>query len=594
MDGLAANVRSIMKPRTARNGDILSVCILPLAIALIASLGIHAAPRASMSGSDKAPALPASLERALARISTNDLLQHLQVLSSDEFEGRAPGSRGEELTVNYLVNQFKKFRLKPGNPDGTFVQNVPLMGFTAQPTILFDTRAGPMNFGFPNDCVILSRRQIPETRVENSDVVFVGYGVVAPEYGWDDYKDVDVRGKTIVMLINDPAIPDPSDPAKLDETQFRGRAMTYYGRWTYKYEIATAKGAAAAIIVHETGPAGYPWFVVVGGNSRENFDLQTPDRNLARVPIEGWITLDNARKLSAAGGHSFEILKRSALKRDFRPVPLNCKATFTVQNALRAVASRNVIAKLPGSDPKLRNEYVIYTAHWDHLGRNTKLEGDQIFNGAYDNASGTAGLLELAEAFTSAKPAPKRTILFLALTAEEKGLLGAKYYAEHPLYPLERTLANINMDGINVLGRTRDLGLVGIGQSTLEDTLRSFVVAQGRELLPEAEPEKGYFFRSDHFEFAKQGVPALYVDEGINFIGQPADFGKRKREEYIDRDYHKVTDEIKADWDLAGGVEDLQLLFRVGYAVAQSSAWPEWKEGSEFRAQREAMLKKQN
>ncbi|MCI0534633.1 MAG: M28 family metallopeptidase [Verrucomicrobiales bacterium] len=533
---------------------------------------------------------PVSLARALASISTNDLLRHIQALSSDEFEGRAPASRGEELTVNYLVQQFKKLGLKPGNPDGSYLQNVPLLGFSAQPAISFDTRAGQMDFGFPNDCVVLSRRQIPEVTVQNSDVVFVGYGVVAPEYGWDDYKDVDVRGKTIVMLINDPAIPDPKDPSKLDDAMFKGRAMTYYGRWTYKYEIATARGAAAAMIVHETGPAGYPWFVVVGSNSRENFDLQASDRNLARVPIEGWITLDNARKLCAAGGHSFEALKRAAVSRDFRPTSLNSRASFSVKNTLRAVASRNVIAKLEGSDSKLKNEYVIYTAHWDHLGRNPKLEGDQIFNGAYDNASGTAGLLELAEAFTQTRPAPRRTILFLAVTAEEKGLLGAKYYAEHPLYPLPRTVANINMDGINVLGRTRDLGLVGVGQSTLEETLRSFVSAQGRVLLPEAEPEKGYFFRSDHFEFAKQGVPALYTDEGIDFIGQPKDFGKQKRAEYIERDYHKVSDEIKPGWDLSGAVEDLQLLFQTGDSVARRNEWPEWKEGSEFKARREEML----
>jgi len=532
-----------------------------------------------------------NLRPALSSIRTNDLMTHIRVLASEDFEGRAPGSRGEELTVKYLANQFKQIGLQPGNPDGTYIQNVPLMGFTAQPVISFDTQAGRMDFGFPNDCVVLSRRQLREVRVENSEVVFVGYGVIAPEYGWDDYKDVDVRGKTLLMLINDPAIPDPHDPSKLDESMFKGRAMTYYGRWTYKYEVATALGAAAAIIVHETGPAGYPWFVVVGSNSRENFDLQTPDRNLGRVPVEGWLTLDNARKLCAASGQSFEVLKAAALKRDFRPVTLPCRASFTVTNALRAVSSRNVIGKLTGTDPRLREEAVVYTAHWDHLGRNPKLEGDQIFNGALDNASGTAALLELAEAFTKARPAPKRSVFFLSVTAEEKGLLGAKYYATHPLHPLARTLANINIDGINVWGRTRDLGIVGVGQSTLEDNLRRVVTAQGRVLLPEAEPEKGYYFRSDHFEFARQGVPALYLDQGIDFIGKPADFGKRKRAEFIERDYHKVSDEIKVDWDLSGAVEDLQALFQVGYVVAQGSAWPVWKEGSEFKARREEMLK---
>ena len=288
-----------------------------------------------------------------------------------------------------------------------------------------------------------------------------------------------------------------------------------------------------------------------------------------------------AKRLCSAAGEDYDLLKAKALRRDFRPVPFDAKASFAVSNILRDISSRNVVAKIEGADPKLKDEYVIYSAHWDHLGRNPKLPGDQVYNGALDNASGTAALLELAEAFTKVRP--KRTVLFLSVTAEEKGLLGAKYYVTRPLYPLERTLGNINIDGINVWGRTRDIGLVGVGQSTMEDLLPSFATAQGRKVVPEAEPEKGYYYRSDHFEFAKVGVPALYTDRGTDYLGKPADFGKRKREEYIANDYHKVSDEIKPDWDLSGAVEDLRLLFQVGYAVAQGDTRPEWKSGSEFK-----------
>jgi len=518
---------------------------------------------------------------AFASITTNGLLKHIRVLASDEFEGRAPGTAGEERTLDYLQKQFKRIGLQAGNPDDTYLQNVPLVGITGQPSATLTVGGKALEIFLPKDCVIWSRRVAQEVTVADSEIVFVGYGIVAPEYRWDDFKDVDVRGKTILMLINDPPIPDRNDPAKLDEKMFKGRAMTYYGRWTYKYEIATKKGAAAAIIVHETGPAGYPWAVVVGSNSRENMDLKSPDGNMDRVAIEGWITQDLANRLLAAGGEGYNALKQRALRRDFRPVHLKAKATWKVTNKWREVSSRNVVAKIPGADPKLKDDLIIYSAHWDHLGRNPNLEGDQIYNGALDNASGTAALLELAEAF--AKTQPQRTVLFLSVTAEEKGLLGSKYYATHPLYPLDRTIANINIDGVNVWGRTRDLGLIGVGQSTLEDLLRKFVEAQGRKLLPESEPEKGYYFRSDHFEFAKVGVPALYTDKGINYIGKPSDFGKKKRAEYIENDYHKVSDEIKPGWDLSGAVDDIRLLFEVGHALAEGHEPPIWKESSEFK-----------
>ena len=525
-------------------------------------------------------------------IQAGQLLAHIQRLASDEFEGRGPGTRGEELTVRYLINQFKQYGLKPGNPDGSFIQQVTLNGVSSEANVAITAGGKKLEFAMPGDFIATSLRFEPEVKVADSDVVFVGYGIVAPEYGWDDYKGVDVRGKTIVMLVNDPPIPNPADASKLDDSMFKGNAMTYYGRWTYKYEIAAAKGAAAALIVHETGPAGYPFFVLISSHARENFDLRS-EENAKRVPVQGWMTLGKAQEFFKQAGRDFATLKQSALKKDFKPVTLDAKASFSIANKMRAVDSKNVVAKLEGSDPKLKNEYVIYTAHWDHIGRNEKLEGDQIFNGALDNASGTAGLLELAEAFTKLKTAPKRSVLFLAVTAEEKGLLGAKYYAEHPLYPLTRTLANVNMDGINTWGRTRDIEVIGYGNSTLEDILQDAISAQQRVIKPDSGPEKGRFFRSDHFEFAKVGVPAIYLKSGIDFIGKPEGFGKQKSDEYTERDYHKVSDEVKPDWEFSGGVEDLRLLLDIGWRVADGSRWPEWKSGSEFKARREAMLKSQ-
>ena len=530
-------------------------------------------------------------KRAVASLSPNDLLQHIKVLSSDEFEGRAPGTPGEEQTVNYLVGQFKQLGLAPGNPDGSYIQNVPLVGFRAQPAISVNAQGKPLQFAFPQDAVIWSRHFVPEVNVTNSDIVFVGYGIVAPEYNWDDYKGVDVRGKTILMLINDPPIPDPKDPSKLDEKMFKGRAMTYYGRWTYKYEIAAQKGAAAAIIVHEEKPAAYPYKVVRDSWGRENFDIQTPNKNADRASVEAWMTLDRAKELFAAGGQDFDALKKVAITKDFKPVALNAKATFHLKNNLRTIDSQNVVARLEGSDPTLKNEYVVFTAHWDHLGKDDNLPGDKIYNGAIDNASGVATLLEWAEAFTKLQTPPKRSIIFLAVTAEEKGLLGSKYYATHPLYPLEKTLADINIDGINQWGRTRDITLIGYGNSTLDDLTKDAAAVQGRTVAPDPEPEKGGFYRSDHFEFAKQGVPALDPDSGVDYIGKPPEYSKQKRDEYTEHDYHNVTDEVKPDWDLSGAVEDAQLLFMVGYNVAQGDKYPEWKPGTEFKATRDEMMK---
>jgi Zn-dependent M28 family amino/carboxypeptidase len=535
-------------------------------------------------------AVTSVIKPALASFSADSLLNHIKILASDAYEGRSPGTRGEDSTVAYLTRQFTQMGLKPGNPNGTFIQKVPMVGFTAQPTASFTAGGKKINLAFPADYVAVTRRFVPQVQVNNSDIVFVGYGIVAPEYGWDDYKGLDVKGKTIVMLVNDPPVPNPQDTSKLDDKLFKGRAMTYYGRWTYKYEIASEKGAAACIIVHETEPAGYPYEVISGSWSRENFDISNPNKNMDRVPVEAWITVDKAKELFRASGKDFYALKKQAIDKNFKPVPLGAQANFSINNKLREIQSQNVIAKIEGSDPKLKDEYVIYSAHWDHLGRDPKLKGDQVFNGALDNASGTAGLLEIAKAYTKLPQPPKRSILFLAVTAEEKGLLGSKYYANNPLYPLNKTLANINMDGLNPYGRTEDVIIVGYGNSTLDDILARAAATQKREIVPEATPEKGSFYRSDHFEFAKQGVPALYAESGIKAIDHDATYLQDKADAYTAKDYHKVSDDVKADWDFSGAIEDLQLYFRVGYDVAQGNTWPEWKPGTEFKERREKML----
>lgn len=536
----------------------------------------------------------ANLSAALNSITAADVLNYTTVLASDAFEGRGPGTAGEDSTVNYLTRQFKRMGLQPGNPDGTFVQQVPMFGFTAQPKASFTAGAKTINLNFPSDYVAVSRRFVPTIDVNNSEMVFVGYGIVAPEYGWDDYKGLDVKGKTIVMLINDPPVPAPGKAGTLDSTMFGGKAMTYYGRWTYKYEIATQKGAAAAIIIHETGPAGYPYEVISGSWSRENFDISKPNKNMDRVAVEAWITNEKAKQLFAAAGKNYEQLKAAAAKKDFKPVPLGAKANFNIKNKLREVKSRNVIAKLEGQDPTLKDEFVVYTAHWDHLGKDPQLKGDQIYNGALDNASGTAGLLELAEAYTKLPEKPKRSILFLAVTAEEKGLLGSKYYATNPLYPLNKTLANINMDVLNAYGPTEDVIVVGHGNSELEDVLAQEAKSQNRHIVPETSPETGSYYRSDHFEFAKQGVPALYARSGVKAKGQPADYVEKWQQNYTANDYHKLSDEVRPDWNLSGAVEDLQLFFKVGYRIANAAEYPQWKEGSEFKARRDKMIQLQD
>jgi Zn-dependent M28 family amino/carboxypeptidase len=518
------------------------------------------------------------------------ILNHIKVLASDEFQGRKPGTEGENKTVAYLEAEFKKLGLKPGNTDGTYIQKVPMVGITPEATpLVFDRGGQKLQLTYRDDYVGWTKRVTERVSLDASDVVFAGYGVQAPEFNWDDFKGLDVKGKTIVVLVNDPAVPGAD--GRLDPKMFGGEAMTYYGRWTYKFEKGAELGAAGVLIVHETGPAGYA-FNVVQGNVGEKLDLVTPDKNMGRAAIEGWITLDKARELFKLAGQDFDALKKAAVTRNFKPVPLGVTASVALANRLRTMESKNIVAKVEGADPKLKDEYVIYTSHWDHFGIGEPVKGDTIYNGAADNASGVAVTLEIARAFTTVTPPAKRSILFLFVTAEEQGLLGSQYYSVMPIYPLEKTAAVINVDGVNTWGRTKDLTVIGMGASDLDDYLRDAAKEQGRILRPDPEPEKGFYYRSDHFNFAKQGVPALDPSDGIDFVGKPAGYGMKMRERFTAEDYHAPSDEVKPDWDLSGAAEDGQLFFTVGYRVANAEKIPEWKPGNEFRAIREKSLKK--
>jgi Zn-dependent M28 family amino/carboxypeptidase len=538
---------------------------------------VACAPREDASRPATVPA------EALAAVDTASLMRHIRDLAHDSMLGRAPGSAGEDRTVAYLEGQFRAMGLSPGNTDGSYIQPVPLVAMTADPamTLTISGKGAPKRLRYREDFVAWTRHVVPSVRVTNAPLVFVGYGVEAPEFSWDDYKGEDMAGKILVMLVNDPPLPDSS--------QFGGKAMTYYGRWTYKYEQGMKHKAAGVLLIHETGPAGYPW-PVVQGMGGEKFDLATADSNRTRAPMEGWLHLDQARAILAAAGQDFDSLKARAAAREFRPVPLGVNGSVTIRNAIRSVASRNVLARLEGSDSAGRDEHVVYTAHWDHFGVGEPVGGDSIYNGALDNATGTAALLVLAKAFKAMPTPPRRSILFAAVTAEEQGLLGSQYYSVAPVYPLAKTLANINIDGLNTDGPTKDIVVIGMGASELEDYARDAAAEQQRVLKADAEPEKGFYYRSDHFNFAKQGVPAFYADAGTEVIGKPADFAMKQRERYTNEDYHKPSDEIRPDWNLEGAVQDVQLYLTIGFRVAQAEKYPAWRPGNEFRATREAAL----
>ncbi|WP_419943587.1 M28 family metallopeptidase [Candidatus Palauibacter sp.] len=520
---------------------------------------------------------------ALQGIDDAGLREHIAVLASDEFEGRAPVSRGEELTIAYLAEAFGAAGLEPGN-DGEWLQPVPLVSITADPAMRLaisgDDGEAALEYG--TEMMAWTKRVIDRSGLADSELVFVGYGIVAPEYRWDDYAEVDVTGKTVVMLVNDPGY------ATGDPALFNGRAMTYYGRWTYKFEEAGRQGAVGALIIHDTDAAGYPWEVVASSWSGPQFGLVAEDANLSRPAVEGWLTLDAAAALFERAGLDLATLGVRAAREDFEAMSLGLAASLEIRNTIEHSTSHNVVGRLAGADRP--GEAIVYMAHWDHLGKDETLEGDEIYNGALDNATGVAGLIEIAAAFGGLERPPARTVLFLAVTAEEQGLLGSDHYGEYPVHPLDRTVAAINMDGLNTVGPMNDITVVGLGNSDLDDYLEAVVSAVGRVIRPDPEPEKGFFYRSDHFNFAKRGVPALYTDSGIDHVERGESYGRRMREAYTAERYHKPTDEYDPTWDLDGAVDDLRLLFEVGYRLAQGAEWPTWREGNEFRAARDQMM----
>jgi Zn-dependent M28 family amino/carboxypeptidase len=509
------------------------------------------------------------------------LHQHIAVLASDEFEGRAPATPGEEKTINYLRSEFEALGIGPGNGDSYF-QSVSVTEITtaSDAVLTFSGSNYDAKLEYATEMMVGSQQQIPTTSISDSELVFVGYGVVAPERNWNDYAGIDVVGKTVVILVNDPGY------ATQDPEVFNGNAMTYYGRWTYKYEEAARQGAAGALIVHETGPAGYGWEVVSGSWSGPQIGLQADNLNSDKNDIEGWLTLDSAEALFAGAGLNYQQLKATAAQPGFSAVPLgDVTASVAIQNSVRTSLSQNVIAMIPGTDRA--QETIIYTAHWDHLGVNPEIPGDNIYNGAADNATGTAALLAMAKMHADAGPAP-RSIVFLAVTAEESGLLGSRWYAEHPVFPLATTVANINIDVLNTYGPMHDIVVVGNGSSELEAYLEEAATAQGRHLVEEPNPERGYYYRSDHFNFAKAGVPALYAESGEDSVEFGSQWGAEQAQDYNENRYHAPSDEYDPSWNLEGAAQDILLYFDVASKLSRESRFPNWLEGNEFKGIRDA------
>ena len=516
-------------------------------------------------------------------ITADDFSRMVQVLASDEFEGRAPGSPGGEKTVEYIRDQFERIGLQPGI-DGQWFQTVPMVATTADEStvlVIQPDEGESRELAFGEDMVVNTRSGQTSVKVEDSELVFVGYGVNSPEQDWNDYEGLDVKGKTVVILVNDPGFHAG------DVALFEGNRMTYYGRWTYKFEEAARQGAEAALVIHDTPGASYGWDVVRNSWSGPQFDLRPEDDPEARLPAQGWISADAARELFANAGLDLEAMYEAAGKRGFEPVPLDATVSFDLASTIEEQSSRNVVGVLPGSEAA--DEAVVYMAHWDHLGKHEG-DGDQIYNGAVDNATGVAGVLEIAGAFAAQEPPPRRSLVFVAVTLEESGLLGSKYYVAHPAVPLAKTVAVINLDAMNVSGESRDMVVVGKGNSELEDILQAVATEQQRTLVEESNPAGGYYFRSDHFNFAKAGVPALYAEGGEDLVEGGAAAGKAAGEDYNAKRYHKPDDEFSADWDLGGVIQDLEALYAVGRQIAGSDQWPQWREGNPFRAAREASL----
>ncbi|HJQ20003.1 MAG TPA: M28 family peptidase [Gemmatimonadaceae bacterium] len=525
-------------------------------------------------------AVPALLQAQMARpgrITAAEIDGHLRFLSSDLLEGRAPATRGGRLAAEYLASQLRSFGLKPGL-DTSFMQTVPIDVVTADTSTIRFTASGKATatLRYPDDVVAFAGSATPESSARG-ELVFVGYGAAAPEYRWDDFKNMDVRGKVLLVLVNDP----PATSA--EPSLFGGRAMTYYGRWTYKFEEAERRGAAGALIVHTTEAAGYPWHTVVGSWTGEQRLLPRPSDAPAPLGVRGWITDSAAGALLRQAGLDLDQLRARAARRDFQPVATGITVDLGFRNRVEHLRSENVIGVVRGSDPKLRNEYVLFSAHWDHFGIGTPVNGDSIYNGAEDNASGTSDLLAVARA-AAAGPAPKRSMIFAFVTAEESGLLGSRYFAEHPTVPIGDIVANINVDGGNVLGRVRDLSVLGDTKSSLGPALSSYVRPLGMRLSPDPHPERGYFYRSDHFSFAKMGVPSVSIGAGNDYVGRPAGWGEQQGEDYTAHRYHQPSDEYRPDFDLSGAVQLSDIVLGFGRAVANATRVPTWNTDAEFRA----------
>jgi Zn-dependent M28 family amino/carboxypeptidase len=531
-----------------------------------------------------ASAAAASTHEFHDAIDAGDFAEHVQQLSSDAFGGRGPGTPGEEKSIEYIKAQFARIGLQPGNGSDWF-QTVPMVETTADEasaSMVATVGGATQALKFGTDMVIGTRTGQPQVSIKDSPLVFVGYGVDAPEQQWNDYAGIDVKGKTVVMLVNDPGF--HAGDARL----FDGKRMTYYGRWTYKFEEAARKGAAAALIIHDTEGASYGWDVVKNSWSGPQYDLPAKDDPAPRVPAQGWITGDAATALFKAAGQDLAKLRAAANKRGFKPVPLDATLSLELNSKSVEKSSRNVIGLLPGSEAP--DEAIVYMAHWDHLGTHEGETGDNIYNGAVDNATGVAAILELAEAFRKAKTPPKRSILFLAVTLEESGLLGSKYYVAHPVVPLDKTVAVVNLDALAPIGKARDLTVVGKGSSQLEDLLKTVLDKQQRKAVGETNTAAGYYFRSDHFNFAKAGVPALYIDSGTDLVegGQAA--GDAAGKDYTDNRYHKPGDQFDAGtWKLDGIVQDVETAYSVGEALANGGQWPNWNAGNPFKAARDKM-----
>ena len=560
---------------------------LLLSLALLAALSAckRETPETATPEPTAPAAAPAAPEHAFSsEINPADFSELVKTLASDEFEGRGPGTPGEDKTVEYIQAQMKRIGLKAGNGDSYF-QTVPMMETTADENtaMTIDVKGKTHTLKFGSDMVVGTRTGQPEVKVEASDMVFVGYGVDAPEQKWNDYAGLDVKGKTVVMFVNDPGF-----HAK-DESLFEGKRMTYYGRWTYKFEEAARKGAAAALIIHDTEGASYGWDVVKNSWSGAQYDLRAADDPAPRVPLQGWITGDQAKTLFADAGLDLDKLRADANKRGFKAVPLPAKMSVDLKSTSTEKQSRNVVGILPGSEKP--DEAVVYMAHWDHLGKHPDETGDNIYNGAVDNATGVAGILEIAEQFAKVGK-PKRSVVFLAVTLEESGLLGSKYYVAHPVVPLDKTVAVINLDAMGVAGKTRDMTVVGMGSSELEDILKPIAEKQGRTLHSESRPEAGSYFRSDHFNFAKAGVPALYAKGGDDLIEGGKAAGEAAAKDYNENRYHKPGDQYDAaTWKLDGTMDELSAVYGVGLEIANGDRWPNWYSGNPFKSARDAMLK---